>query len=185
MDLPVIPIHKQPQYLLECCKLINDEWKRSETARLRSLENSCDYLPVSLILLKGKEVIGHAKLSKIPSMKEACFVESVVIKKKLRGQGYGSYLMNKVEEYCQDHLKLKFIYLSTKGQEIFYQKLGYSLCEPIPLYGAPINNSTNIFIKFHSYIKKASPPVLPKNNHSTNSQKVYMIKPIQYSQEKK
>lgn len=141
MDLQVLPLHKYPQYIMECCKLINSEWQRSETARLRSLESSRDNLPTCLILLKDDCVIGHCKLSPIPSIPEGCFVESVVIEKSIRGQGYGKYLMEKAEQYCATFLNLKVIYLSTKGQEIFYAKLGYSICEPISIYGLYIPNN--------------------------------------------
>lgn len=170
MDLPIFPIHKKPEYLLECCKLINSEWKRSETARLHSLRNSCDRLPVSLILLKQNQVIGHAKLSRIPSIEDACFLESVVIKSDLRGQGYGKYFMRKVEEYCDDKLKLQTIFLSTKGQEKFYEKLGYVECEPIQLYGAPV--SQNFRTKFE--LLKPSTPKIALSNIS----KTYMYKDI-------
>lgn len=49
--------------------------------RLHSLEASSDSLPTSLILVKNEEnnckaVIGHSKISPIPSMSDSCFVES-------------------------------------------------------------------------------------------------------------
>jgi len=132
----VLPLHKHPEYLQDCCKLINSEWKRSDTARLRSLESSCDQLPVSLILLRQNKLLGHLKLSPIPSIKDGCFVESVVIDTHERGKGYGSLFMDKAEQYCRSHLKLNAIYLSTKGQEGFYSKLGYIKCSPISIYGS-------------------------------------------------
>lgn len=137
MDLlAVVPLHKYPEYLTQCCKLINSEWKRSETARLRSLEASSDNLPTSLILLLGNQVVGHCKLSSIPSKSDACFVESVVVAKEFRGRGFGSFLMKKTEDYCKNVLRLNVIYLSTKGQEQFYSKLNYNTCEPISIYGS-------------------------------------------------
>lgn len=135
MSLIVVPIHKYPEYLKECCSLINREWKRSETARLYSLQNSSDNLPTSLILLEDKRLIGHLKLSIIPSIKNACFVESVVINPNLRGKGYGKFLMKEAEHYVKNILNLDTIYLSTKGQEKFYEKLGYNECLPISIYG--------------------------------------------------
>ncbi|KAK9891238.1 hypothetical protein WA026_013551 [Henosepilachna vigintioctopunctata] len=132
-------LHKKPEYMQKCCELINTEWKRSDTARMRSLENSCDSLPCNIILLQDKVLIGHLKLSSIPSIPEACFVESVVILKSHRGMGYGTKIMNLAEEYCRDCLKLREIYLSTKGQEQFYRKLGYVECPPVSIYGCPIN----------------------------------------------
>lgn len=44
----VVPIHKHPELMSQCCRLINSEWPRSEVARMRSLEASCDNLPTSL-----------------------------------------------------------------------------------------------------------------------------------------
>lgn len=179
MALLVVPLHKHPEYMLQCCTLINAEWTRSETARLRSLECSCDFLPVSLILLQNNEVIGHLKLSTVPSIQESCFVESVVILDKLRGQGYGSYLMKEAEKYCQNNLRLKTIYLSTKGQEKFYEKLGYTECAPISIYGGFVNNTKTV--------QKTSnvgptPPPLPKNNVPPKTQqKTYMCKSIENS----
>lgn len=175
-EISVVPIHKHREYLLECCKLINDEWKRSETARLRSLESSCDYLPTNLILLKDKIVIGHVKLSLIPSMKDACFVESVVIHKKLRGQGFGSLLMKETENYCQNHLHLNIIYLSTKGQEKFYEKLGYQECEPISLYGGYFPRNIPKSVNVNTSGPPAPP--MPQNKFSLpqTQQKTYMCK---------
>lgn len=190
MALLVVPIHKHPKYLMECCNLINSEWKRSETARLRSLECSCDTLPVSLVLINNDKVIGHAKLSPIPAIKDACFIESVVIIQDLRGQGFGTFLMQKTEEYCMKELGLKCIYLSTKGQEEFYRKLGYAECEPISIYGGPAlnnssyrqfnlnNNSVTGVCRKENGIPKAPP--LPKTIvPDTNcTKKTYMFKSV-------
>lgn len=44
----VVPIHQHPELMSQCCRLINSEWPRSEVARMRSLEASCDNLPTSL-----------------------------------------------------------------------------------------------------------------------------------------
>lgn len=159
MDLQVLPLHRYPEYTMECCQLINDEWKRSETARLRSLQSSCDYLPACLILVQKGKVIGHAKLSSIPSIKDACFVESVVISKSLRGKGFGTHLMLKTEEYCKDILKLHTVFLSTKGQEKFYAKLGYEECEPISIYGTP---------NYNSVIKQNCPASIKHVNSAVN-----------------
>ncbi|XP_023016303.2 N-alpha-acetyltransferase 80 [Leptinotarsa decemlineata] len=135
MALSVLPLHKHQEYLNDCCDLINDEWKRSKTARLHSLQNSCDNLPTSLILLEEKKLVGHLKLSVIPSKKNACFVESVVIERSHRGKGYGTVLMKEAEAYCKLTLGLDTVYLSTRGQEEFYVKLGYIECMPVSIYG--------------------------------------------------
>lgn len=49
--------------------------------RLHSLEASCDTLPTSLILVKKEEnncktVIGHSKITPIPSMPDSGFIET-------------------------------------------------------------------------------------------------------------
>lgn len=46
-------------------------------SRIWSLKNSCDTFPTSLVMIYNKsEVVGHSKLSAIPSIPDACFVES-------------------------------------------------------------------------------------------------------------
>ncbi|KAG8231886.1 hypothetical protein J437_LFUL009735 [Ladona fulva] len=141
--MEVVPIHSVPHLMKECCELLNMEWKRSETARLRSLTASCDELPTCLVLIQNEsdtiKVIGHSKLSKIPTVPEGCFVESVVIHPNLRRRGLGKYLMIKTEDYAKSH-GFTSIFLSTHDQEIFYGKLGYSVCPPVSIYGSSIRN---------------------------------------------
>jgi N-acetylglutamate synthase-like GNAT family acetyltransferase len=179
MELAVVPLHHYKKYMSDCCKLINDEWKRSETARMRSLESSSDTLPTSLILLKNDQIIGHLKLSPIPSISDACFVESVVIERKLRGKGFGTILMEKAEYYCKNHLQLKTIYLSTQGQEGFYSKLGYQECQPISIYGNYTPTTTMSCKNKNQYSNgwqgAPKPPPLPSNKINVNT-KIYMKK---------
>lgn len=187
METTVLPLHKYPQYLQNCCDLINSEWKRSNTARLRSLESSCDTLPVSLVLLNDTKLIGHLKLSPIPSIKEGCFVESVVIDKQLRGQGFGSVLMRQAEEYCRNVLGLSVVYLSTRGQEGFYSKLGYVECQPISIYGGYKDN--NFVVSESKNVAKCdtlilvnnapkAPPMPGITNSNLTTLKTYMKKYI-------
>lgn len=134
----MVPIHKYPELKDLCCDLINSEWPRNTTARMRTLDSSRDRLPTCLVLTKddNKLVLGHLKLTAVPSDKKSCFVESVVISKDCRGQGLGTLIMRQAEIYCKEQLRLKQVYLSTYGQEDFYSKLGYSICEPISIYGS-------------------------------------------------
>ncbi|VVC28046.1 Hypothetical protein CINCED_3A012667 [Cinara cedri] len=139
-DFDVLPLHRNKHFTKQCCDLINSEWPRSETARLYSLENSCDTLPTSLVLVKNdgnncKTVIGHLKLTPIPSMPDSVFVETVVIKTNQRGLGLGKHLMYKSEEYIKT-LGLKTVYLSTIDKKEFYLKLGYVGCQSISIYGS-------------------------------------------------
>jgi len=103
--------------------------------RLRSIENSNDNLPLSLILVKPPRlVVGHAKISRLPRNPEGCWIESVVVCPSVRGKGFGRHIM----DACNDTAsKLGFtnLYLSTHDQQGFYMKLGYELCEPICYFG--------------------------------------------------
>lgn len=133
----VVPIHKFPELLSQCCRLINAEWPRSEVARMRSLEASSDNLPTSLVLTRdfNQTVMAHLKISGILSKPNTCFVESVVVDKKYRGQGLGKIIMKYAEDYCRDFLLIHTIYLSTIDQVGFYEKLGYEICEPVSMFG--------------------------------------------------
>ncbi|GBP32385.1 N-acetyltransferase 6 [Eumeta japonica] len=191
-DLHVVPIHKYPYYFEDCCKLINAEWPRSETARMMSLKASCDTLPTSLVLVTSKNnVIGHCKLQRIPSIPESCFIESVVIDKALRGKKLGTHLMKETENYCRNVLKLIMIHLSTRGQEQFYAKLGYKVCKPVSIYGHFIPNTMKIPpISQNDYksslegtdtlmVQGPPPPPMPKIpifNDDIKSNKIFMIK---------
>lgn len=173
MNLTVIPIHNSPKYLQDCCNLLNEQWKRSDTARLHSLSSSSDQFPTSLILLKDEKLIGHAKLSIIPRIPNACFIESVVIEKTLRGKGYGTFLMKKAEEYVNG-LCLDTIYLSTYDMEEFYTKLGYCKCPPICIYGSAtpsIMEKVSLPLK----VNVPAPPSIPIQNKVVSS-KMYMKK---------
>lgn len=192
MDLDVVLLHKHPEYKEQCCRLINEEWKRSETARMRTLDNSSDNLPTSLVLIRDKNVLGHCRLSIIPSISTSCFIETVVIDKSLRGIGLGSYLMKKAEEYCESTLRLERIYLSTKDQVSFYSKLGYCMCEPVSIYGSftPIAatyepklvGGDDLDLKSGGSVLRCgpSPPPLPlpTTNLSNGQRKVYMCKKL-------
>lgn len=170
MALSIALLHQRPEYSEQCCDLLNQEWKRSTTARMRSFENSCDTLPANIILLDKNQLIGHLKLSVIPSIPMACFVECVVIQNNLRGKGYGTKLMEMSEDYCKNVLDLKEVYLSTKGQEEFYRKLGYEECPPISIYGF----CTNVFDEL---IPPRKDRFCAVNNSNTRTiEKTYMKK---------
>ena len=83
-------------------EILNFEWPLSQTIRRRGLESSRAELPCSLLLLvgrgeKGKVVVGHAKVGKVPALHGHLFVESVVVHPRLRGIGLGKLLMLKVK----------------------------------------------------------------------------------------
>ncbi|VVD04371.1 unnamed protein product [Leptidea sinapis] len=138
-NLKVLRLHNHPEYLEACCVMINEEWPRSRTARMMSLKASCDKLPTSLILINDRlQLLGHAKLTPLPQFPNSCFIETVVIRKSMRGNKLGTFLMGQVEDYCKNLLNLEMVHLSTKGQEIFYAKLGYVTCAPVSIYGISV-----------------------------------------------
>lgn len=153
----------------ETITLINQEWPRSIGARLWSLESSKDTLPTCLVLTDSNSsksdnknnpnptVLGHCKLTPIPSLPNACFIESVVVWKTLRGQGIGRHLMNEAENYCKYNLHLQEIYLSTTDKEEFYKKLGYVSCQPISIFGGPCHGPFRPITK-KKYLKKVLEP---------------------------
>uniref|UniRef100_A0A1I8PPH3 N-acetyltransferase domain-containing protein n=1 Tax=Stomoxys calcitrans TaxID=35570 RepID=A0A1I8PPH3_STOCA len=153
----VVPIHHYPELMKDTCALINSEWPRSETARMRSLEASCDTLPCSLVLTTEglSRVIAHCKLSPIPSKSKSCFIESVVVDKSCRGQGFGKLIMKFAEDYCRVVLDLKVLYLSTIDQEGFYERIGYEFCAPISMYGPRHCEMPSLQTAKKKYMKKA------------------------------
>lgn len=128
-----------------------------------SLESSKDSPPTCLVLTNSKTspsdnkndptVLAHLKITPIPSIPSACFIESVVVWKSLRGQGIGKFLMIEAEKYCKFVLKLDEIYLSTTDKEDFYRKLGYESCPPVSVFGGPCKGSFNPVTK-KKYMKK-------------------------------
>merc|ERR1712079_815889 len=95
--LKLVKIHEDlPTEILDsikdqCVKILNYEWPRNELLRYRTLNSSKESFPMCIALVKIPEnvVIGHVKLSEIPSNRSAVYIESVVIHPDLRGQGIG------------------------------------------------------------------------------------------------
>lgn len=123
--MQLLKLHEHPNYMNDCCELLNQEWPRSETARLHCLEQSSDNFPMSFVLIDDHQnLIGHVKIRKESDSKAV--VESLIIKPENREQGLGRYLMNQVEHFLREE-NFKQISLFTTDKESFYQKLGYNL----------------------------------------------------------
>ncbi|CAL7949713.1 unnamed protein product [Xylocopa violacea] len=131
----ILPLHKRPDLIPDCCALLNSEWPRSETARLKFLNISCDEFPTCLVLIdKNDRVLGHCKISLISRLRHSCFIQSVIIDYQCRSQGLGSRLLRGAEGYVSKK-GIKNVYLITKGQEVFYLKNGYKICDPFKASG--------------------------------------------------
>ena len=92
-QMELVPIHSldgllKDEVLTQSVKILNFEWPRSETIRMRGLNSSSDKLPTHLVLVQhfgGKvSVIGHSRISKIPADETQVFIESVVVHPHLR-----------------------------------------------------------------------------------------------------
>jgi len=183
--LTTVPLHQHWGYLEGCCRLLNNEWPRSITARTHSLQKSNDAGQTSLIMLHLTDdgqarLVGHSMISSIPNYPEACFIQTVIIDKEFRGRGWGRHLMHRTEEYVKKKKGLQVVYLSTKDQQYFYRKLGYEDCEPISIYGNPGN--------FHNKNRQSNvrvttptpgapkPPPLPPSSVFLNGSKTYFRK---------
>ncbi|KAK8403449.1 hypothetical protein O3P69_000488 [Scylla paramamosain] len=149
--LRLVTLHSHPEHIEECMKILNDQWPRSRTMRMRSLSTSCDQFPTSLLLLKttshgDTEVIGHSRLNTLPREPDAAWIESVVIRQDLRGAGYGRQLMTRTEEYARIS-GFSTMYLSTHDQQLTKGVQALSLkssvvgkdqkCQPAMKQGAP------------------------------------------------
>lgn len=95
--------------------------------------------------------------------------------------------MRASEEYCKQILSLATIHLSTKGQEKFYEKIGYTVCEPVSIYGGyfQAKNSTppfkNTMPTTHSQFRSPLPPPMPSQiieDQSSKPNKTFMVKSI-------
>lgn len=141
--MQILQLHTVPALKTECAEVLNEEWKRSLSARLHSLDKSRDSFPVSLVLVGEREdgrqyVIGHSMLSVVRGQAEpSCLVESVVVRKSLRGKGYGRIIMEKTEEFAVSK-GYRVMYLTTHDKQKFYEHLGYKYCSPIVCFVSDI-----------------------------------------------
>uniref|UniRef100_A0A8C4Y4F9 N-alpha-acetyltransferase 80 n=1 Tax=Gopherus evgoodei TaxID=1825980 RepID=A0A8C4Y4F9_9SAUR len=146
--LTAVPLHQRPDLVEVCAELINEEWKKSKTSRMYSLQKSTDSFPMCLVLIKtqrateaaeerkmGKtQLLGHARLSRVVSQPESLFVETVVVSRALRGQGYGRKLMEATERYAKSR-GFRHLHLTTHDKQHFYAHLGYTTSEPVQSMG--------------------------------------------------
>lgn len=135
-----VPIHLRPDLLVPCADLVNSEWKRSQAARVHSLQKSCAEFPVCLALLRQghggtEQLIGHARLSRVVGHGSSLFVESVVVSQAERGRGYGRTLMQEAEHYARSRGFTRLC-LTTHDKQHFYAHVGYVLSTPVQNAGA-------------------------------------------------
>ncbi|XP_043833496.1 N-alpha-acetyltransferase 80 [Dromiciops gliroides] len=135
--LTLEPAHLRPELLDACADLINQEWPRSRASRLHSLGQSSDSFPLCLALLGPPPipgalptVLGHSRLSRVAAHDHSLLVETVVVARALRGQGFGRRLMEATEAFARAR-GFRRLHLTTHDKQHFYAHLGYQLGEPV------------------------------------------------------
>lgn len=146
----------RPDLKHQCCQLLGEEWKRSDAARLQGLSPNSKDLPDSVLLLDESEdnvkVVGHSRLSRVLEDNRGCWIASVIVSKKKRGQGLGKSLMLKTEDYAKV-LGFTTAYLNTRDKQEFYEHLGYTYCSPVsPHKGSLSINGVGHLSSFHQQV---------------------------------
>ncbi|XP_072506730.1 N-alpha-acetyltransferase 80 [Notamacropus eugenii] len=136
-ELTLEPAHLRPELLDACADLINQEWPRSRASRLHSLGQSSDSFPLCLALLGPPPtpgalpmVLGHSRLSRVATHDHSLLVETVVVARALRGQGFGRRLMEATEAFARAR-GFRQLHLTTHDKQHFYAHLGYKLGKPV------------------------------------------------------
>ncbi|XP_068265632.1 N-alpha-acetyltransferase 80 [Nyctibius grandis] len=146
-ELSLVPLHQRPELLEACAELLRNEWGKSRASRLHTLQRSSDAFPTCLLLLRSRgpaeapvavpaaregpcQLVGHVRLSRVAGRPRDLFVESVVVARALRGQGYGRRLMEATERWAQAR-GFGCLRLTTHDKQHFYAHLGFVLGEPV------------------------------------------------------
>ncbi|XP_072732615.1 N-alpha-acetyltransferase 80 isoform X1 [Ciconia boyciana] len=142
-ELSLVPLHQRPELLEACAKLLGEEWGKSRASRLHTLQRSSDAFPACLLLLRSRgpteapaarespcQLVGHVRLSRVAGRPRDLFVESVVVARALRGQGYGRQLMEATERWARAR-GFRCLHLTTHDKQHFYAHLGFVLGEPV------------------------------------------------------
>lgn len=161
------------KYINQAAALLNSEWPRNLGMRCSGLKNfsvdisSSDQfayrLPISLVLVSknNDKVVGHVSLVSIATIKQRAienfpFLQSLVIDSGLRGRGLGKRLVLFCENYIKEFNKrqenmndlniftnCKDLYLTTKDQQFFYEKIGYVCTKEMVYFVRKQNESKN------------------------------------------
>ncbi|KAM9374647.1 N-alpha-acetyltransferase 80 [Phaethornis superciliosus] len=143
-ELSLVPLHRRPELLEACAELLSEEWGKSRASRLHTLQRSSDSFPTCLLLLRKQgpteaptaapagpcQLVGHVRLSRVAGRPHDLFVESVVVARALRGQGYGRQLMEATERWARAR-GFGCLHLTTHDKQHFYAHLGFVLGEPV------------------------------------------------------
>ena len=89
-------------------------------------------LPLTLVALKGDQVIGAVSLHENDEIKPDLtpWLESLVVEKAYQNQGVGKLLVEKVKQKASDlHFKKLYLFAFEPNLVTYYEKLGFKLSE--------------------------------------------------------
>ncbi|KAI6235735.1 N-acetyltransferase 6 [Aphelenchoides besseyi] len=146
-DYQLVALSKRKDLIEECVRLINEEWPKSHSSRLLSVERAAnDKPPMAFVLLstEKEQLIGYGRFLRILNYNgTAALLDTIVIKRELRGRGYGRILMNslKAEAIGRDY---ELLIISTEDKQKFYEKCGYKCCKFLNLLTSNIAQSNGL-----------------------------------------
>lgn len=139
-DVQLVSLGQRPKMLPELAALLYQQWQALyqqagiDELQLRQLlaeRTRADRLPLTLVLVKGDELLGAGsiKLSE-PDTKAGLspWLAGIYLKPACRGLGYGALIVQGLEHHAKA-LGISRLYLSTDEAEGFYQRLGWQTLE--------------------------------------------------------
>lgn len=146
-EVKLVKIHENTNLIDECVRILNEEWPRDASNRIKSMKKSSDNFPMSLALIDSeRNVLGFVKLSSDKPISPILFVESLVVEKNNRHKGLGRFIMNQVENIAKER-QFKKIHLTTTDQEQFYCKIGYKIDKYSSIFKNKANNTKILMYK--------------------------------------
>lgn len=126
VNVVLVKLHDRLDLLEACIELLNSEWPRPPEMRSRRLLKSSDRFPMCLVLVdvSNSSVLAFAKLTAELPFNPVVFIESVIVRRDLRGLGLGRRIMEESERIVKQ-AGLNRITLTTTDQVEFYERLGY------------------------------------------------------------
>ena len=139
-DVQLVSLGQWPKVLPELAALLYQQWQSLyQQAGITELQlrqvlaerTSTDRLPLTLVLMKGDELLGAGsiKLSE-PDTKAglSTWLAGIYLKPAYRGLGYGALIVQGLQDKAR-LLGISRLYLSTDEAEGFYQRLGWQTLE--------------------------------------------------------
>lgn len=175
VKMQLLPLHDHPELMPAVCTMLNNQWPRSDTARIMWLRGSTPTLPTSYVLVDTEHnVLGHARVAaslRVGGTTSGIsgIVTSVIIHPEHRRKGMGRSLLSLVEACCRH--RFGRVVLWTSDQVSFYESCGYVKCSPLRVVSSAASKlDAKGLSALETMLKmRRSPPVLSKQNYSLPS----------------